>query len=115
MNNKTIDTITTLLNSFHDNWHLPTLSLVNQAHQLETPSALLEAVKHTEQAITALEHLQTSVARLVERDGSTITADQAWRAANALEELACSLQYVTAELAELAIEIAEECAVCESE
>jgi hypothetical protein len=36
----------------------------------------------------------------VERDGSTITADQAWRAANDLEELACSLQYITAELAE---------------
>lgn len=110
MNNKTIDTITTLLTSFHDNWHLPTLLLVNQAHVSGTPAALLEAVKHTEQAITALERLHTSVARLVERDGSTITADQAWCVANELEELADSLQWITVELGELAIEMAEECA-----
>lgn len=108
----TYSTIQTKIISFEDNWHLPTLSLVNRAHQSETPSALLEAVKHTDQAITALEHLQTSVARLVEREGSTITPEEAWRVANDLEELACSLQYITAELADLAIDIAEEYAVC---
>lgn len=107
----TYSTILTKIISFEDNWHLPTLSLVNRAHQSGTPSALLEAVKHTDQAITALEHLQTSVALLVEREGSTITPEEAWRVANDLEELACSLQYITAELADLAIDIAEECAL----
>lgn len=105
-------TIQTKIISFEDNWHLPTLSLVSRAHQSGTPSALLEAVKHTDQAITALEHLQTSLARLVEREGSTITPEEVWRVANDLEELACSLQYITAELADLAIDIAEEYAVC---
>lgn len=108
----TYSTIQTKIISFEDNWHLPTLSLVNRAHQSGTPSALLEAVKHTDQAITALEHLQTYVARLVEREGSTITPEEAWRVAHDLEELACSLQYITAELADLAIDIAEEYAVC---
>jgi len=111
MNNKTMDTVNTLINSFHDNWHLPTLQLVNAAWRERTPSALLEAVQYTEQAITALEHLQTSVARLVQRDGSTITPEDAWRVANDLEKLACSLQYITVELGELAIQIAEECAL----
>ncbi|EOA2697795.1 hypothetical protein K6M47_10420 [Enterobacter hormaechei] len=111
----TYSTIQTKIISFEENWHLPTLSLVNQAHRSGTPSALLEAVKHTDQAITALEHLQTSVALLVQRDGSTITPQEAWRIANDLEELACSFQYITLELGELAIEIAEECAVCEGE
>ncbi|OHY64419.1 hypothetical protein BB778_20565 [Pluralibacter gergoviae] len=73
----TYSTIQTKIISFEDNWHLPTLSLVNQAHRSGTPSALLEAVKHTDQAITALEHLQTSVALLVQRDGSTITPQEA--------------------------------------
>lgn len=112
---KTYSTIETMILSFEDNWHLPTLSLVNQAHQSGTLSALLEAVKHTDQAITALEHLQTSVALLVQREGSTITPEEAWRVANDLEELSLSLQWLTAELAELAIDIAEEYAVCESE
>lgn len=107
----TYSTIETMILNFEDDWHLPTLSLVNQAHVSGTPSALLEAVQHTEQAITALEHLQTSVARLVQRDGSTITPEDAWRVANDLEELACSLQYITVELGELAIQIAEECAI----
>lgn len=113
MNNKTMDTVNnvnTLINYFHDIWHLPALQLVNKAWRERTPSALLEAVKYTEQAITALEHLQTSVERLMQRDGSTITPQEAWRIANDLEELACSFQYITVELGELAIQIAEECA-----
>ncbi|HBY6277928.1 TPA: hypothetical protein MI384_25365 [Klebsiella pneumoniae] len=112
MNNKTMDTVNnvnTLINSFHDIWHLPALQLVNRAWRERTPSALLEAIQYTEQAITALEHLQMSVARLVQRDCSTITPEEAWRVANDFEELACSLQYITVELGELAIQIAEEC------
>ncbi|HGN8756055.1 MULTISPECIES: hypothetical protein [Enterobacter cloacae complex] len=107
MNNKTMDTVNTLINSFHDNWHLPTLQLVNAAWRERTRSALLEALGGAEQAITALEHLQTSVARLVQRDGSTITPEEAWRVANDLEELACSLQYITAELGELSLDLAK--------
>lgn len=111
----TVNIVNTLINSFHDIWHLPALRLVNKAWRERTPSALLEAVQYTEQAITALEHLQTSVSRLVQRDGSTITPEEAWRVANDLEELACSLQYITAELAELAGAIAEKYAVSEFE
>jgi len=111
----TYNTIQSLIVSFEENWHLPVLSLVNHAWRERTPSALLEAVQHTEQAITALEHLQTSVARLVERDGSTITPEEAWCVANDLEELTCSLQWITAELAELAIQIAEKDSVSEIE
>lgn len=114
MNNKTMDTlnnVNTLINSFHDIWHLPALQLVNKAWRERTPSALLEAVKYTEQAITALEHWNAAVEHLVQMNGDTVTVDQAWRAANDLEELACSLQYITIELGELAIQIAEECAI----
>ncbi|MBS6131540.1 MAG: hypothetical protein KIA57_14050 [Enterobacter cloacae] len=107
MNNKTMDTVNTLINSFHDIWHLPALQLVNKAWRDRTPEALLEAVQYNEQAITALEHLQTSVARLVQRDCSTITPEEAWRVANEFEELACSLQYITAELGELSLDIAK--------
>lgn len=109
----TMDTVNTLLNSFHENWHLPILELVNHAWCGRTPEALLCAVKQTEQGIDALEHLNASVERLVKREGSTITPEEAWRVANDLEELACSLQYITAELADLAIDIAEECALCD--
>lgn len=118
MNNKTMDTVNnvnTLINSFHDNWHLPTLQLVNKALCERTPSALLEAVQYTEQAITALEHLQTSVARLVQRDCSTITPEEAWRVANDFEELACSLQYITVELGELSLDIAKVYGMIQSE
>lgn len=97
----TNDTIQSLLLSFEDNYHLPLLREVNKAYITATPESVLNAVKHTELAITALEHLQTVVARLVQRDGSTITPEEAWRLAN--------------EFGELAIEIAEECAVCDSE
>ncbi|WP_449550078.1 hypothetical protein [Lelliottia amnigena] len=118
MNNKTMDTVNnvnTLINSFHDIWHLPALQLVNKAWRERTPSALLEAVKYTEQAITALEHWNAAVEHLVQMNGDTVTVDQAWRIANDMEELACSLQWITAELAELAIDIAEKYAASEYE
>lgn len=111
----TNDTIQSLLLSFEDNYHLPLLREVNKAYITATPESVLNAVKHTEQAITALEHLQTVVARLVERDSSIITSEEAWRAANDLEELSLSLQWITAELGELAIAIAEKYAVSEFE
>ena len=115
MNNKTMDTMNTLINYFHDIWHLPALWLVNRAWCERTPSALLEALQYTEQAITALEHWNAAVEHLVQMNGDTVTVDQAWRIANDLEELACSLQYITAELAELAGVIAEKYAVSELE
>ena len=110
MNNKTMNTVNTLLDSFHNTWHLPILELVNHAWRDRTPEALLSAAKQAEQGIDALMYLQEVVERLVKRDGSTITPEEAWLVANDLEELACSLQYITVELGELAIQIAEECA-----
>ncbi|HEM8658552.1 TPA: hypothetical protein U2Q74_000757 [Klebsiella aerogenes] len=105
-----VNIVNTLINSFHDIWHLPALRLVNKAWCERTPSALLEAVKYTEQAINALEHWSAAVEHLAQLNDNTVTVDQAWRIANDLEELACSLQYITVELGELAIQIAEECA-----
>ncbi|EKQ6536091.1 TPA: hypothetical protein RQP16_002313 [Klebsiella michiganensis] len=109
MINTTLNTVGTLLNSFHSTWHMPTLQLVNNAWQDRTPEALLEAVRHTGQAVTSLEHLERSVARLAEREGSTITPEEAWYIANEIEELECSLLQIVTELGSLAIEIAEEC------
>lgn len=107
MNNKTMDTVNTLINSFHDIWHLPTLQLVNKAWRERTPSALLEALQYTEEAITALEHWNTAVEHLVQLNGDTVTVDQAWRIANDMEELALAMEHIAVELGELAIQIAE--------
>lgn len=106
-----MNTVSTLLDSFHNTWHLPILELVNHAWRDRTPEALLSAAKQAEQGIDALMHLQEVVERLVKRGDSTITPEEAWRVANDLEELACSLQYITVELGELSLEIAEEYAL----
>ncbi|QWR93893.1 hypothetical protein G4U59_13345 [Cronobacter sakazakii] len=110
MNNKTMDTVNivnTLINYFHDIWHLPALRLVNRAWCERAPSALLEAVQYIEQAITALEHWNAAVEHLVQMNGDTVTVDQAWRIANDMEELALAMQHLTVELGELSIEIAK--------
>ena len=111
MKNKTMNTVSTLLDSFHNTWHLPILELVNHAWRDRTPEAHLSAAKQAEQGIDALMHLQEVVERLVKRGDSTITPEEAWRVANVLEELVCSLQYITVELGELSLEIAEEYAL----
>ena len=105
-----VNIVNTLINSFHDIWHLPALRLVNKAWCERTPSALLEAIQYTEEAITALEHWNAAVEHLVQMNGDTVTVDQAWRIANDMEELALAMEHIAVELGELAIEIAEECA-----
>ena len=105
----TVNIVNTLINSFHDIWHLPALRLVNKAWRERTPSALLEALQYTEQAITALEHWSAAVEHLVQMNGDTVTVDQAWRIANDMEELALAMEHITVEFGELAIQIAEEC------
>lgn len=111
MNNKTMNTVSTLLDSFHNTWHLPILELVNHAWRDRTPEALLSAAKQAEKGIDALIYLQEVVERLVKRGNSTFTPEEAWRVAYDLEELSLSLQALTAELGELTREIAEEYAV----
>lgn len=103
----TVNIVNTLINSFHDIWHLPTLQLVNKAWCERTPSALLEAIQYTEEAITALEHWNAAVEHLVQMNGDTVTVDQAWHIANDVEELALAMQHITVELGELSIEIAK--------
>ena len=110
----TVNNVNTLINSFHDIWHLPALQLVNRAWRERTPSALLEAIQYTEQAITALEHWYAAVKHLVQMNGDTVTVDQAWRLANDMEELALAMEHITVEFGELAIQIAEECALHKS-
>lgn len=111
MTNKTMDTINTLLNSFHENWHLPILELVNAAWRDRTPDALLCASKQTEQGIDALEQLERAIALLMRSQNSTVTEHEVWKVIDEWTELACSLKYVSQELSELAIEIAEEYAI----
>ncbi len=104
----THNTINTMLNFFHDNWHLPILELVNEAWRDRTPEALLRASKQAQQGIDALEKLERSIALLMRSQHSTITEDEVWKVIDEWTELACSLQYVAQELSELALEIAEE-------
>ncbi len=111
MTNKTMNTmntVNTLLNSFHENWHVPILELVNEAWRNRTPEALLRASKQAEQGIDALEQLERSIALLMRSQYSVITEEEVWRVIDEWTELACSLQYVAQELSELALEIAEE-------
>ncbi|MDH0061017.1 hypothetical protein [Leclercia adecarboxylata] len=104
----TMHTVNTLLNSFHENWHVPILELVNEAWHSRTPEALLQASKQAGQGIDALEQLERSIALLMRSQNSTVTEDEVWRVIDEWTELACSLQYVAQELSELALEIAEE-------
>ncbi|KLE97052.1 hypothetical protein [Klebsiella aerogenes] len=104
----TMHTVNTLLNSFHENWHVPILERVNEAWRNRTPEALLQASKQAGQGIDALEQLERSIALLMRSQHSVITEDEVWKVIDEWTELACSLQYVAQELSELALEIAEE-------
>lgn len=109
--NNTYNTINTMLNSFHDNWHVPILELVNAAWRDRTPETLLQAAKQTEQGIEALEQLERAIALLMRSQSSTVTDKEVWEVIGEWQELACSLQYVAQELSDLALEIAQECGV----
>ncbi|HCB1586703.1 hypothetical protein ACLH09_14630 [Citrobacter braakii] len=104
----TMSTVTALLNSFHDAWHMPVLQLVNDTHRERTPQVLLRAVSQAEKGIIALVHLLRVTELLVEYDGSTITQEEAWCVEKDLKELSYSFQWITQELMDLSLEIGNE-------
>lgn len=104
----TYNTIQSLILSFEDNFHLPLLASVNAAHITGTPASLVNACQQAEQAVNALVILNSSCERLLKREGNTLTTEQVWEVANDLEEYLSSVQYISAELAQLGIDIAEE-------
>lgn len=109
----TYDYLNTLILSFEDNYHLPLLQAVNNAHLTGSPESLIEACNATDRAIEALLMIQDVALSQMENASPPLSDDQAWEVANTLEELSLDLQHITGELAELAIDIAEEYVFCD--
>ncbi|HHS9508525.1 TPA: hypothetical protein ACTW0Y_004444 [Raoultella planticola] len=109
----TYNYLNTLILSFEDNYHLPLLAAVNTAHMTGNPESLIEACNATDRAIEALLMIQDVALSQMENASPPLSDDQAWEVANTLEELTSSLQYITAELAQLSLDIAEEYAFCD--
>lgn len=104
-NNTTLQTIQSLLISFEDNYHLPALSSVNNAHRLRSPESLCEAAKAITLAADALEHLERRVTLLATRSSAAFTEEEVWKLAGEVEELASSLEELSSELTELCMDV----------
>lgn len=111
--NTTYDYLQTLILSFEDNYHLPLLAAVNTAHITGSAESLIEACNMTDRAVEALLMVQDVALSQLENAATPLSAQQTWDISNTLEELTSSLQYITAELAQLSLDIAEEYAFCD--
>lgn len=109
----TYNYLNTLILSFEDNYHLPLLQAVNNAHLTGSPESLIEACNATDRAIEALLMVQDVALSQLENAATPLSAQQTWDISNTLEELTSSLQYITAELAQLSLDIAQEYAFCD--
>lgn len=109
----TYDYLNTLIISFENNYHMPLLQTVNNAHVSGSAESLVEACNMTDRAVEALLMVQDVALSQLESASPPLSAQQIWDISNAIEELSLDLQYITAELAQLSLDIAEEYAFCD--
>ncbi|HIF6381943.1 TPA: hypothetical protein ACX33D_001823 [Klebsiella pneumoniae] len=78
MNNSTsYNTLQSVLQTYHDNYAIPMLRLLNEVQRDRTPETLLAAIKAQDLAQAMLEHISDVVSRIASLEHSSLTQDEA--------------------------------------
>ncbi|HHX7643781.1 TPA: hypothetical protein ACVNL8_001476 [Klebsiella pneumoniae] len=78
MNNSTsYNTLQSVLQTYHDNYAIPMLRLLNEMQRDRTPESLLAAIKAQDLAQAMLEHISDVASRIAAMEHSTLTQDEA--------------------------------------
>lgn len=78
MNNSTsYNTLQSVLQTYHDNYVVPMLKLLNEMQRYRTHESLLEAIKSQDLAQAMLQHISDVVSRIASLEHSTLTQDEA--------------------------------------
>ena len=107
MNNSTsYNTLQSALQTYHDNFALPMLRLVNLMQRDRTPESVMAAIKAQDLAQAMLEHVGDVASRIASQEHSTLTQDEADSISEEISDALLLLLSCIEETGEMALELA---------
>ncbi|VTO63757.1 Uncharacterised protein [Klebsiella pneumoniae] len=107
MNNSTsYNTLQAVLQTYHDNYAIPMLRLLNEMERDRTPESLLAAIKAQDLAQAMLEHVGDVASRIAAMEHSTLTQDEADSISGEISDSLLLLLSCIEETCEMALELA---------
>lgn len=107
MNNSTsYNTLQSALQTYHDNYAVPMLRLLNEMQRDRTPESLLAAIKAQDLAQAMLSHIGDVASRIATTEHSTLTQDEADSISEEISDALMLLFQCIEETGEMALELA---------
>ena len=107
MNNSTsYNTLQSVLQTYHDNYAIPVLKLLNEMQRDRTPESLLAAINAQDLAQAMLQHISDGASRIAATEHSTLTQDEADSISEEISDALLLLFQCIEETGEMALELA---------
>ncbi|MEA4686418.1 hypothetical protein VBQ50_22955 [Klebsiella pneumoniae] len=105
-NSTSYNTLQSVLQTYHDNYAIPMLRLLNLMQRDRTPESLLAAIKAQDLAQAMLEHVGDVASRIAATEHSTLTQDEADVISAEISDALLLLFQCIEETGEMALELA---------
>ena len=100
------NTLQAVLQTYHDNYAIPMLRLVNLMQRDRTPESVLAAINAQELAQAMLQHISDVASRIATAEHSTLTQDEADSISEEISDALMLLFQCVEETGEMALELA---------
>ncbi|HBS6724830.1 TPA: hypothetical protein MAN53_001962 [Klebsiella pneumoniae] len=100
------NTLQSVLQTYHDNYAVPMLRLVNLMQRDRTPESVMAAIKAQDLAQAMLEHVGDVASRIASLEHSTLTQDEADSISEEISDALMLLFQCIEETGEMALELA---------
>lgn len=100
------NTLQSVLQTYHDNYAIPMLRLVNLMQRDRTPESVLAAINAQELAQAMLSHIGDVASRIATMEHSTLTQDEADSISGEISDSLLLLFQCIEETGEMALELA---------
>lgn len=100
------NTLQSVLQTYHDNYALPMLKLLNEVQRDRTPESLMAAINAQDLAQAMLSHISDVAIRIATTEHSTLTQDEADSISEEISDALLLLFQCIEETGEMALELA---------
>ncbi|HBY5568336.1 TPA: hypothetical protein MIY08_29800, partial [Klebsiella pneumoniae] len=100
------NTLQSVLQTYHDNYAIPMLRLVNLMQRDRTPESVLAAINAQELAQAMLQHISDVASRIATMEHPTLTQDEADSISEEISDALMLLFQCVEETGEMALELA---------
>lgn len=105
-NSTSYNTLQSVLQTYHDNYAIPMLKILNEMQRDRTPESLLAAINAQELAQEMLSHIGDVASRIAAMEHSTLTQEEADSISSEISDALLLLFQCIEETGEMALELA---------